>query len=336
VSQGREADSCTYRPSRFVGQLRMSNENDKAAEFPRLLGSRRFAKAFSELQKAPEANDVNRFLWSRRLFNAVQGLQSNLTPDARSSLSASTEEERVLAPSQSEAANAVGKIGLQPRSKLELEEKNVVKGQTVERPQLPELSEDDLELLARGERVQRQMRDGRVGTGMVVLDVEADIPLVFAVLADIDRYPERISTVREAITYQTGERLRKTQFQLSKFRLCVNTELRCRQEARMLEFSIDPQRPAPFLQDATGFWFLEDVSAGGQVRTRVWLVAGIACSRLLPTAIVDYAASKALPRATTWVKPTMEGLYRELQEEAGAGAGEVSVEQFVRERVQAR
>lgn len=323
----KSAGTCGHIATRKLN-LRMSSVDEDGDEAPRLLGSRRFARAVSELQKAPTVNDVNRFLWSRRLFRAVEGLQSPKPADfeiAPTPKTSSATRARRVAESEEEAWGLNSPISAFSGTSAESTES----GSKPKRPELPHLSDEDLALLARGERVQRQMRDGRVGTGMVVLDVEADIPLVFAVLTDIDRYPERISTVREAITYQTGERLRKTQFQISKFRLKINTELRCRQESNMLEFTVDPERPAPFLEDATGFWYLEDVSEGGATKTRVWLVAGIACSALLPTPIVDYAASKALPRATTWVKPVMEELYKELRELDVEDGG---VELFVREK----
>jgi hypothetical protein len=184
------------------------------------------------------------------------------------------------------------------------------------RPKLPALTPAEERALLNGERVQRQTRNGRVGTGLVVVDVDADASTAFAVLTDIDRYPERIPTVRAAVTYHRAEKLLKTQFQISKFRLQINTELRCAREANMLEFKMDPERPAPFLDDASGFWFLEVVGrvvADGDAaasesspRTRIWLVADLACSALLPTAIVDYAAARALPRATSWLQPVMK------------------------------
>ena len=46
----------------------------------------------------------------------------------------------------------------------------------------------DEERLLRGERVQIQSRNGRLGTGMVVVAVPADIGTVFAVLTDLERY----------------------------------------------------------------------------------------------------------------------------------------------------
>jgi hypothetical protein len=42
--------------------------------------------------------------------------------------------------------------------------------------------------------------------------------------------------------------------------------------------------------------------------TRVYLLASLQISRALPTFIVDYAADRAMPRATTWLKPEVEGL----------------------------
>ena len=40
--------------------------------------------------------------------------------------------------------------------------------------------------------------------------------------------------------------------------------------------------------------------------TRVWLLCELKVSWALPTFIVDYAAKRAMPRATTWLKPQVE------------------------------
>lgn len=40
--------------------------------------------------------------------------------------------------------------------------------------------------------------------------------------------------------------------------------------------------------------------------TRVWLLCELKVSRALPSFIVDYAAKRAMPRATTWLKPQVE------------------------------
>lgn len=55
------------------------------------------------------------------------------------------------------------------------------------RPPLPRLSDGDHVRLLRGERVEKQECSGRVGTGLVVVDVEADISTCMAVLTDFER-----------------------------------------------------------------------------------------------------------------------------------------------------
>lgn len=40
--------------------------------------------------------------------------------------------------------------------------------------------------------------------------------------------------------------------------------------------------------------------------TRVYLLCEVKISRALPSFIVDYAADRAMPRATTWLKPRVE------------------------------
>jgi hypothetical protein len=38
----------------------------------------------------------------------------------------------------------------------------------------------------------------------------------------------------------------------------------------------------------------------------VWLLCEVKVSRALPSWITDYAAKRAMPRATTWLKPQVE------------------------------
>ena len=45
--------------------------------------------------------------------------------------------------------------------------------------------------------------------------------------------------------------------------------------------------------------------------TRVYLLAGLQVSSALPKFIVDYAAERAMPRATKWLKPEVEALKEE-------------------------
>jgi len=288
----------------MLTSLRMQ-ESGKEEKF---LGSRRAARALRSLnepmvgREGGEGEQEERVLWSRRLAKMIRSWRNE--EDSKNLQFATAIAEK---PKQVQSAVMV----------KEKEEEGVKEEGNVRnsfRPNLPELSASDMRALRRGERVQKQMREGRIGTGLVVVDVEADLSTVFAVLTDIDRYPERIPTVREAITYEMGERTRKTQFQISRFRLQINTELKCVRDQNMLTFEMDKKRPAPFLEEARGFWYLEkEESEGEEPRTRIWLVADIACSQLLPTAIVDYAAARALPRATTWLQPVMKDMAEKMR-----------------------
>jgi hypothetical protein len=179
-------------------------------------------------------------------------------------------------------------------------------------PPLDKLSDLELRRVLAGERLQKQSRAGRVGHGLVVCDVKADASLVYAILSDIQRYPLRVPTVREAaVQYDSPHaKICKAQFKLSRFRLEINAELRCLRDRNAIEFRLDPERENPVLEQARGFWFVEDASMYGRGKgwTRVWLVADITCSPLLPSFLVDHAASRALPRATSWIAPVLDAL----------------------------
>eukprot|EP00957_Ditylum_brightwellii_P010769 816061-Ditylum_brightwellii.AAC.1 len=68
-------------------------------------------------------------------------------------------------------------------------------------------------------------------------------------------------------------------------------------------FTLDPACTNAVLKSAKGVWHTQ---ALGENYTRVWLLCELQVSRLLPQFITDYAAKRAMPRATTWLKPQVE------------------------------
>ncbi len=74
----------------------------------------------------------------------------------------------------------------------------------------------------------------------------------------------------------------------------------------LIRFFTDPNKKNLAMKHADGFWFVESVP-GQENRTRVWLSASLIVSSMVPIMIVDYAASRALPRATKWLQPYFQG-----------------------------
>jgi hypothetical protein len=177
--------------------------------------------------------------------------------------------------------------------------------------QLPDLSPRELVQLSRGERIQKQSRSGRSGYGLVVVDVPAPESEVFNTLCDFNRYPELISTIRAGRISKQSDTVVKAEYYLSKFMLKVNILHTIIPEQHLIRFQLDPTKPNIVMRVADGFWYTETVSATGDAssppRTRIWLSANIRASRVVPDLIVDYAAYKALPRATTWLQPYFSG-----------------------------
>lgn len=209
---------------------------------------------------------------------------------------------------------------------------------------LPSLSANQKKKLADGERIQEQSRMGREGSGYVVLDVEAPPYIVWECLLDFESYPELIPTVRAMQLYTstklntgyTGEKpvlpgtgretrhygtpsITRACFVLSKFRLNIAAIHRYTPHPKgdYMEFTLDPSCTNMVLKGAKGTWYTEENPDGREGFTRVYLLAGLEISRALPTFIVDYAAERAMPRATTWLKPEVEALKEELLREDG-------------------
>ena len=182
---------------------------------------------------------------------------------------------------------------------------------------LPVLTGNDLRCLRAGLSVQKQTRDGWVGSGCVAMDVQASPEAVWSLLTDYASYDSLIDTVRAALVKPgaTKEDTRAT-FTLSKFRLKTAVVHRFNHDTQQLTFELEEGAENAVLKEANGLWFVETEGEGlrdGHVR--VWLQASLRVSRVVPKWIVDYAARRALPRATSWLRPAAE----EKQKQLGAG-----------------
>lgn len=83
-------------------------------------------------------------------------------------------------------------------------------------------------------------------------------------------------------------------------------------DQNMIQFELDPdctKAGRAVLREATGFFYVES-PPDRPGYSRVWLYAEVDVNRFVPGVIVDYAAGRALPRASNWIKPTCEAAQR--------------------------
>lgn len=187
---------------------------------------------------------------------------------------------------------------------------------------LPSLSQAELLQLRRGEQVRKQERQGTNGHGFVVVDVDAPVGVVMRSLEAFEDYASVIPVVRKVTVSSrdsSGSVSRaRCSYRISKFWLHVTVNHSVDWEAGIVRFDLDPDADWPrlVLQEASGFWRVEPSPDGPPGTSRVWLVVTkLRASPLLPPCIVDYAAERALRRATCWLKPALEDKMGQLQRE---------------------
>lgn len=181
---------------------------------------------------------------------------------------------------------------------------------------LPKLSAEQLRQVNAGERVQFQSDMGRQGSGFVVVDVKAPPDAVWDCLLDFQSYPQTIPTVRTvemtskdvSVLKHGVPSVTRASFSLSKFRLQIAAihKYRPHPQGDYMVFTLDPACTNLVLKSAKGVWHTQENVDGRKGITRVWLLCELKVSNILPKFIVDYAAKKAMPRATTWLKPQVE------------------------------
>lgn len=170
---------------------------------------------------------------------------------------------------------------------------------------LPRLTQEELKNLNDGNFVQRQTRNGVVGSGFVVMDVETSSEAVWSLLTDYQQYPSMIQTVKSAFI-RPGPRDNsvRAKFILSKFLLEVNVIHEYNPKLQLLRFFLDGTSRNMIMKEADGYWFVESGESAEALKpghVRVWFGASIRVSRLVPPWVVDYAAQRALRRATSWL-----------------------------------
>lgn len=199
---------------------------------------------------------------------------------------------------------------------------------------LPALTPEQEQCLQRGERVQEQSKMGREGSGFVVMDIAAPPYVVWECLLDFESYPQNIGTVKRMTEFTnthlkssyveekpvlpgTGRETRhygtasitRASFVLSKFHLKIAAihKYRPHPEGHYMVFTLDRACKNVVMQDAKGIWYTQTIQRPNRTPcTRVWLLCEVKLSPILPSFIVDYAAKRAMPRATTWLPPLAE------------------------------
>ena len=149
--------------------------------------------------------------------------------------------------------------------------------------------------------MQKQARHGTRGEGLVVVDIAAPADLVFDTLTRFSAYQEMIPTVRASNIISTNGPLTVCEFTLSRFMLRVNVVHKVYRESRTVKFSLDSSRTNLVFEKASGYWHVEVPADRPEGYCRVYLSADIVANVIVPPMIMDYAAARALPRATKWL-----------------------------------
>jgi hypothetical protein len=185
---------------------------------------------------------------------------------------------------------------------------------------LPQLSEQQVMALQAGEIVQEQSEMGRQGSGFVVQDVQASEETIWNhCLLDVESYVENIHTVRgmrrtdksststleqQTTKFGTPGTIRAC-FTISKFHLQIGTVFNYQPhdtDGHYMELTLDNDFSNAVLQKAKGIWYTQRIRDNV---TRLWLLCDLTVSPLLPPFIIESAATKAMPHASQWIRPTV-------------------------------
>lgn len=168
---------------------------------------------------------------------------------------------------------------------------------------LPILNDKDKMTLAAGGMIQKQHRDGYRGSGLVVVDIKSSPDGVFDTLTQFAAYQDMIPIVKSSKIVSSDGINTIAEFTLSKFLLRANIKHSVSKDHRIIKFILDPDRVNMVFTEAEGYWHVEVPLDRPEGYCRVYLSAQVVADKMVPSLILDYAVSRALSRATQWLKP---------------------------------
>lgn len=168
---------------------------------------------------------------------------------------------------------------------------------------LPDLTAQDKRILVTGERIEKQERNGHSGTGLVVVDIKFSPDVVFETLTKFAKYQDMIPIVKSSKIISNDNATTMAEYIFTRFLLRINVKHTVLQEDRMIKFTLDPNRANPVFRQAEGFWHVEIPTDRPEGYCRVYLSAQIVTHKVVPMLLIDYFATTALSRATSWLNP---------------------------------
>jgi ribosome-associated toxin RatA of RatAB toxin-antitoxin module len=177
-------------------------------------------------------------------------------------------------------------------------------------PPTVSLTADELERLAAGEVVKRQIKYADGGRGVAVQDIQAPVDVVWDRILDFPAYPRMVDNVQECEVYARSEHELKARFVIGA--LMMSIEYYIDHEVHVddgwLTWTLDYSRQSD-LDDSVGFWRVEPL-ADRPGYTRLFYSVEVKPSGWVPGPIEDYLTDSGLTKATAWVKRESEAAAR--------------------------
>lgn len=177
-------------------------------------------------------------------------------------------------------------------------------------PPLPELTAEDLALLAAGDPVLKQVQTATgsdaAGRGVAVQDIHADPGTIWGRITDYGRYPTMVDNVKECAVYESAGDHTKVRFVIGAPMISIEYYIDHKNalDQGWMTWTLDYDRHSDF-DDTVGFWRVEPL-AEKPGWSRVYYSVDLKAAGWVPAPIESAFASMGLKKATAWVKRESE------------------------------
>lgn len=172
------------------------------------------------------------------------------------------------------------------------------------------LSQADLDTIARGKTIQRQMinKETNSGTALAILDVAAPVSVVLERIVDFKAYPKMVSGVNECsnyreVTHRNGTQTLLTHMVIKAAFLKFTGYFHHTYYPKLnsVTWTLDYDRTSDFT-DSVGYWYVAPHPERPATDSRVFYSVNLLPGEMVPGFVVDILQKQALNQATAWVK----------------------------------
>lgn len=137
-------------------------------------------------------------------------------------------------------------------------------------------------------------------TAYAILDIDKNINEIYKEILTFEDYPNKISSISNAKTYQRDKKTIKVVFTFSKFFISFDNYFvhKINNKDYKITWNLDKNKPSSMLDTSSGQWWLKKID---KYKTRVFYTNTLSAPKWVPSIIKNYMITNASKDGALWL-----------------------------------